>query len=74
MKIVLDRSYGGFGHNASQDRTDPNLIAIVENYPADCGNLEIVEIPDNNTDYYVQERDGMEEIIYVVDGKLYFKS
>lgn len=83
MKIVLNRDYGGFGHHATEefyllaseyenDRTHPNLIALVEDYPADCGDLEIVEIPDNSTDYYIEEHNGAEEIIYVVDGKLYF--
>lgn len=83
MKIVLNRDYGGFGHNAAEgfyhlvseyedDRTHPNLIVLVEDYPADCGDLEIVEIPDNNTDYYIQEYDGIETIIYVVDGKIHF--
>jgi len=53
-------------------RTDPFLIDWVRRYgkPA-CGDLELVEIPDNATDWELGEYDGWESIIYVVDGKLY---
>lgn len=33
--------------------------------------LEVVEIPDNTTDYEINEYDGYETVIYVIDGKLY---
>lgn len=33
--------------------------------------LQVVEIPDNCTDYEIDEYDGIERITYVVNGKLY---
>lgn len=57
------------------DRTDPAVIACVEQLgqaaSGSCSRLEIVEIPDNATDWEVGEYDGAESVIYVVDGKIY---
>ena len=33
--------------------------------------LEVVEVPDTITDWIVQEYDGIEVLIYVLDGKIY---
>ena len=56
-------------------RTDPNMIAAVEflgkNASGYCAALRVVEIPDTATDWEVNDYDGMETIIYVVDGKLH---
>ena len=32
--------------------------------------LKVVEIPDNITDWDIDEYDGIERIVYVIDGKL----
>ena len=66
-------------HNIDWDdfpsRDDPELISLVEQYPdkvsGECAELEVVEIPDNCTDYEFIDYDGMESIIYVVDGKIH---
>ena len=42
-----------------------------EKCSGDCANLQVVEIPDDCTDYEVDEYDGFECITYVVGGKLY---
>ena len=59
------------------DRNNEHLIAIVEkdaeSASGSCANLEIVEIPNNATDWMIDEYDGWETVIYVVDGKLYRK-
>lgn len=84
MKIVVNNAYGGFGmgmgengkhflqrpywHN--EERTKQDLIEFVENNPDDCGDLAIAIIPDEATDWEIREYDGMEEVVYVVDGKL----
>lgn len=84
MKIVLNKAYGGYGYDVTEkfenfvykyegDRTNLELIAFVENNPEDCGDLEIVEIPDNNTDYTIEEYDGFETLIYVVNGKIHYE-
>lgn len=57
-------------------RVDPKIIALVENHGKKMfvpySKVEIAEIPDNATDYDIQEDDGYEQIIYVVNGKIYY--
>jgi hypothetical protein len=81
MKIVVNGAFGGYGFGVDKelktlinkyetDRTNPELIACVENNPNHCGDLEITEIPDNATDWDINEYDGLETVIYVVNGKI----
>ena len=35
-----------------------------------CARLKVVEIPDEATDWKIDEYDGSESLIYVVDGKI----
>ena len=83
MKIVINANFGGYGCDVSEqyvdlvdryegDRTNPELVAFVENHPDDCGDLAIMTIPDNATDWDIQEYDGNEDLIYVVDGKIHY--
>ena len=86
MKIIINRCFGGAGLNKVAadkynhgeeywfDRDDANLIAAIEsgeNINSDFSKLEVVSIPDEVTDYEINEYDGMESIICVIDGKLY---
>lgn len=84
MKFVLNKCFGGFGLSdwareqmgrSEPDRGDPDLITLVTNHgkkvSGACAALTVVEIPDNTTDYEIDEYDGFESIIYVVDGKIY---
>ena len=51
------------------------LIKLIESgvdCDGDFAKLEVVEIPDNTTDYEFDEEDGYESIIYVVDGKIHY--
>lgn len=87
-KILVNLHFGGFGlkdeyfkdfmkrtHGLTDIREDEKLIALVEqgvdigDHYADIG---IAEIPDNATDYYINEYDGKEEVLYVLDGKICF--
>ena len=58
------------------DRTNELLVELVE-AGADTvengffANLKVVEIPDEATDWELDEYDGYENVTYVVDGKLY---
>lgn len=55
-------------------REDPRLIEWVRDHAdssGKCGDLGLVEIPANCTDYEINEYDGWESITYVVGGKLY---
>ena len=84
MKIVLNTAFGGFIYGVAEQykdlvreleskRTSPELIDFVETHPDECGDLEVVEIPDKSTDWYIDEYDGFESLIYVVDGKIHRK-
>ena len=86
MKMVINGTWGGFelpedyaavkceGFKwdcSDEVRRDLDLIDIVESDDYD-GDLEVVEIPDEATDYYIEDYDGNESVIYVVDGKIHF--
>ena len=84
MKLVLNKDYGGFGYGVADefedfvrgcsddgDRANPELVAFVESHPNECGDLAVVEIPDTATDWEIDEYDGLESVIYVVDGKIH---
>lgn len=57
------------------DRSDARAIEFLEHYGLDRAQEEycrlgIIEIPDGATDFVLDENDGYERIIYVVDGKI----
>lgn len=82
-KIVINEPYGGF-HLGSGfvkayglespytniKRDDEDLVAWVESHPDDNPNLCVVEIPDEATDYMINEYDGAESVLMVIDGKI----
>jgi len=54
----------GFGFSKHEYRTDPDLIAVIEqlgNDAADGCDIRIVEIPDD-VDWYIYDYDGYESI------------
>lgn len=86
MKIVINDCYGGydlpqealdfFNIDDCYDirRDDAKLIEWVENNISECtfnGTLlKIVKIPDEATDYIIEDYDGAEWVTYVIDGKI----
>ena len=88
MKIVINNCFGGYGLSRdflekygeefnSFERNDPKLVAAVEEFGESessgfYSNLRIREIPDDFTDYSIENYDGAEYIIYVKDGKLHW--
>lgn len=69
----LGLEWDGYGC-ATIDRTDEKLIGCVKalgnRVNGDCAELKVVKIPDNATDWRLEEYDGSESITAVVDGKL----
>lgn len=72
-KDYADAKTNGWQYEDDWDtiRQDQDLIDIILSDSYD-GNLGIVEIPDNATDYMVNDYDGMESVIYVQDGKMHW--
>lgn len=67
---------GVLGPHSPIDRSDENLISLIESEGSDVvsgsfAKLVIVDIPDNCTDHEIVDYDGMESVIYVVDGKIH---
>lgn len=56
------------------DRTDPKLIELVETLGDEASGraarLRIVNIPDDSTDWEIDEYDGAEGVLFVVNGKI----
>lgn len=57
-------------------RMSPTLINFIKTYgskaaSASYAHLKIVNIPDDATDWRIQEYDGLESILYVLDGKIH---
>ena len=81
MKIVINGDFGGFGFGVAEEfedfvyehcdnRTNEELVKFVEENPDKCGDLQVAEIPDNATDWDIDDYDGNEQVIYVLDGKI----
>jgi hypothetical protein len=83
MKYIINANYGGYGveqeiidklgltEEQAYDRQNPELIASSEDgNDVNDGDLAVVDIPDEATDFEVDEYDGYESIIAVIDGKI----
>lgn len=85
MKLVINADYGGFGinekweaENCEKDcngdcRECAKLIRAIEgkeNVNDDFSKLAVVEFPNEATDYELLEYDGIESLLYVLDGKI----
>ena len=67
-RALLDYRY------EKESRTDKKLIELIESgidCNSECSELAVVEIPDEATDYYIEEYDGAENVLYVLDGKIH---
>ena len=87
MKIVINACFGGFSlptefcekYNVTEydddiERTDERLVSMIEsgNFTQPrFSKLVVKKIPENSTDYIINEYDGAESIYYVVDGKIH---
>ena len=60
-----------------EDQDNQELIKCIEEFGINNAQgidaeFEIFELPNETTDYYIDEYDGYNQLIYVVDGKLNF--
>lgn len=57
-------------------RNNEALVEVVEKLGSEASSslskLVVVTIPDENTDYKIDDYDGIETIIYVLNGKLHY--
>lgn len=85
MKVVLNKRFGGFnvskewamahGYESGWEvhRMDPELVAAIEageEVSGPCALLTVAEIPAEATDWEINNYDGVESVIAVIDGKL----
>lgn len=81
MKLVINTCYGGFGinkkweaENCKEDcRKCAKLIRAIENKENvndDFSKLTVADFSDEATDYELLEYDGLESLLYVLDGKI----
>lgn len=56
-------------------RTDPRLIQCVQTLGSEVNGrnaeLNIINIPDDVTDWEINEYDGMETLTYIINGKIH---
>ena len=81
MKMVINANYGGFGLDVAEqyedwvrdfegDRANAERVEFVETHPDECGDLAVITIPEEATDWEMDEYDGWESVIYVLNGKI----
>ena len=82
MKMVINANYGGFGLdvaeqyenwvcNLESDRFNAELVKFVETHPNECGDLVVITIPEEVTDWEIDEYAGWESVIYFLNGNIF---
>ena len=81
-EIVINTTWGGFRLPADfkviTDRDDPALVQWVKDHTDETGNcpvspgcdLSIALVPDEATDWRIDEYDGYETVTFVLNGKM----
>lgn len=83
MKFAINTCYGGYGLKKEyaefekMERNDPRLIEKIEEVGTSIiadgfAEITIVSIPDDYTDWELDEYDGYETLRYVRNGKIYY--
>lgn len=71
---MLGAEYYG-EYDGDDKRIDAHLIDVVEKLGEKASTryseLKVIEIPDEATDYEINEYDGAESVTYVLDGKIH---
>ena len=87
MQIILNKDYGGFMvpdeickllhcdqfDTSMSIRTNPTFIQWIKQKKknGEDTDFRVVEIPDNASDYLIEDFDGDEWMYFVVNGKIY---
>lgn len=71
----LGKEWDGYGYAFDNDRTNPDLIAVIKEIGSKrasghCAELKVINIPEDATDWEINEYDGSEDIVCVVNGKI----
>lgn len=71
-KLGLDTTYP----DKEEIRTDETLIDLIKKYgsakiSSGFAHLRVYDLPEDMTDYMIQEYDGLETLYYVKDGKIH---
>lgn len=65
----------GIADDSKEFRSSPALVELIEKYGENANGsmakLKIVEIPTEATDFEISNYDGMEHVIFVLDGQIY---
>ena len=83
MKFAINTCYGGYGlkneyaEYEGMERNDPRLIAKIEEIGAEAisdeyAEITLVYVPDEATDWELDEYDGYEALRYVLNGKIQY--
>ena len=70
-EVITGLGYGKYDTRSDVLRTDERLISMLENgenIGGNCSDLVVATIPDEVTNWWVSEYDGLEDLYYVVDG------
>lgn len=72
-QLGIEDEYSFDASNTQQVEALANLINEYgsEKCSGSSAKLRVIEIPNTFTDYEIMDYDGVETIIYVVDGKIY---
>lgn len=86
-QILVNKCYGGYSLSdeaiealgnidCRYDRTNPEILRIFdemgsEAFGGDYAKIKKVTLPEETTDWKMFDYDGVETIIYVVDGKIH---
>ena len=75
IKLVKEKGVEVNRWGDVENRADPKLIEVIEELGTEAAGqystIGIVEIPDEATDFTIENYDGTEHVLYVLNGKIH---
>lgn len=72
---AMGEEWDGYGYKFNDKRTDPKFISVIQELGDRASGLfaelRVVEIPEEATDWRIDEYDGSESVWYILDGKMH---